>query len=68
MNTASSFTCPRCNRTSHHPSDVAHQYCGACHRYFHEDILNAPLPLSADEADELLRELKNRNQREGTTQ
>ena len=26
-----SVTCPRCGRTSHHPADVAHGYCGACH-------------------------------------
>jgi hypothetical protein len=26
-----SFTCPRCGRTSHHPTDEAEGYCGACH-------------------------------------
>lgn len=26
-----SFTCPKCGRTSHHPEDVAHGYCGNCH-------------------------------------
>lgn len=26
-----SFTCPRCRRTSYHPTDVAEGYCGACH-------------------------------------
>lgn len=26
-----SFTCPRCQRTSHNPGDVAEGYCGACH-------------------------------------
>jgi hypothetical protein len=25
------FTCPRCDRTSHHPKDVDERYCGACH-------------------------------------
>jgi hypothetical protein len=25
------FTCPRCGRTSHHPTDEAEGYCGACH-------------------------------------
>ena len=24
------FTCPRCQRTSHHPQDIAQGYCGAC--------------------------------------
>lgn len=28
-----SFTCPRCQRTSHNPSDVDHGYCGACHAF-----------------------------------
>lgn len=28
------FTCPECNRTSHHPKDEEHQYCGACHKFF----------------------------------
>jgi hypothetical protein len=27
----SSFTCPRCGRTSHHPMDALNRYCGACH-------------------------------------
>lgn len=26
-----SFTCPKCNRTSYNPNDVAQGYCGACH-------------------------------------
>lgn len=26
-----SITCPRCNRTSHHPEDVRNGYCGNCH-------------------------------------
>lgn len=28
-----SFTCPRCHRTSHHPDDAKHGYCGACHEF-----------------------------------
>lgn len=27
------FTCPRCGRTSYHPQDLAHGYCGACHAF-----------------------------------
>lgn len=27
------FTCPRCQRTSHHPDDKRYGYCGACHAY-----------------------------------
>lgn len=30
---ATAFTCPRCGRTSHHPQDVEHGYCGACHDF-----------------------------------
>jgi hypothetical protein len=29
----SSITCPQCGRTSHHPRDVAEQYCGNCHQW-----------------------------------
>lgn len=29
--TATSFTCPRCSRTSWNPDDVREGYCGACH-------------------------------------
>ncbi|MDX3748713.1 hypothetical protein [Streptomyces sp. AK08-02] len=25
------FTCPRCTRTSRHPDDKRHGYCGHCH-------------------------------------
>lgn len=28
-----SYTCPVCSRTSHHPEDEEHGYCGACHAY-----------------------------------
>lgn len=28
-----SITCPVCNRTSHHPTDVKYGYCGFCHAY-----------------------------------
>jgi hypothetical protein len=30
---AETFTCPRCASVSHHPEDVRHGYCGACHDY-----------------------------------
>jgi hypothetical protein len=29
-----SFTCPACHRTSYHPEDVRHKYCGNCHEFF----------------------------------
>lgn len=29
--TGDSFTCPRCGRTSHNPTDIREGYCGACH-------------------------------------
>jgi hypothetical protein len=28
-----SYTCHVCGRTSHHPTDVAEGYCGACHTW-----------------------------------
>lgn len=33
------FTCPRCGKTSPHPDDKRHGYCGACH-----DYTGAPTP------------------------
>ncbi|HEY7009046.1 MAG TPA: hypothetical protein VH395_08910 [Jatrophihabitantaceae bacterium] len=40
--TAPSFTCPRCGRTTYHPDDVAHGYCGACHWWTGDPELGAP--------------------------
>jgi hypothetical protein len=28
-----SFTCPDCGMTSHHPDDAKHGYCGNCHAF-----------------------------------
>jgi hypothetical protein len=28
-----SFTCPKCKKTSHHPDDERHGYCGNCHEF-----------------------------------
>jgi hypothetical protein len=28
------FTCPDCRVTSHHPDDVAYNYCGRCHQWW----------------------------------
>lgn len=28
---APGFRCDHCGLTSHHPADIAHGYCGACH-------------------------------------
>lgn len=33
-----SITCPRCGRTSYHPDDIAHGYCGACHDWTHGEV------------------------------
>lgn len=30
------FKCLKCRRTSYHPRDVEHRYCGNCH-VFHDD-------------------------------
>ena len=30
---AGTFTCPECRKTSHHPEDLRHGYCGACHAH-----------------------------------
>jgi hypothetical protein len=36
------FTCPQCHRTSHHPEDARHGYCGNCHEFTGAE---APWPL-----------------------
>ena len=28
-----SFTCPKCHKTSYHPKDEEHGYCGNCHDF-----------------------------------
>ena len=28
-----SWTCPDCDRTTHSPQDVRHEYCGHCHTF-----------------------------------
>jgi hypothetical protein len=28
-----SITCPDCGMTSYHPEDIAHRYCGKCHKF-----------------------------------
>jgi ribosomal protein L37E len=37
-----SFTCPRCGRTSHNPTDAVEGYCGACHDWTGSDWRNPP--------------------------
>lgn len=32
------FTCPECSRTSHNPNDEKYRYCGACHKFFTDEI------------------------------
>jgi hypothetical protein len=42
-----SFTCPRCFRTSHNPTDAAEGYCGACHDFTGCDGDFPPIPVSS---------------------
>jgi hypothetical protein len=37
-----SFTCPRCGKTSHHPEDARHGYCGNCHDFTASPPGNVP--------------------------
>lgn len=41
MSSHDTFICPDCYRVSHHPEDVKHRYCGACHRFFTIDRTEA---------------------------
>jgi len=36
-----SIQCLLCGRVSHHPGDVAHRFCGACHTFLDEPIWRA---------------------------
>lgn len=57
------FTCPKCERTSHHPMDVHEQYCGACHEWFNEhgpmhyDLAGRPITIAR--FSELYSEIDN---------
>jgi hypothetical protein len=35
------WTCPHCSKTTHHPQDIEHHYCGFCH-HFCDDQYRAP--------------------------
>lgn len=36
--TTAAFTCPRCGRTSHDPTDAEQGYCGGCHDWTGPDV------------------------------
>jgi hypothetical protein len=40
--TAPSFTCPCCGAVSHHPADLEHGYCSACHWWTADPVLGPP--------------------------
>lgn len=42
-----SITCPVCQRTSYNPHDIAHRYCGCCHRF-----LDDPVPRGTSQTSE----------------
>lgn len=33
------YRCPHCGAVSHHPTDKAYRYCGACHRFAGSDVV-----------------------------
>lgn len=40
-----SITCPECHRTSYHPEDIRHGYCGACQWWTSDPLLRlCPAP------------------------
>jgi hypothetical protein len=39
------FTCPTCSRTSYHPEDARQGYCGACHGFTGQLVLDMALRL-----------------------
>ncbi len=62
------FTCPRCGRTSHHPTDVREGYCGACHDWTGDRVIacGPRPPTEADRAavQEFMGHLKERPRRD----
>ena len=38
--TRPSYTCSKCERTSYHPMDLKHRYCGACYKFEDEEPHN----------------------------
>lgn len=55
--TNDAITCPRCNRTSYHPQDIKHGYCGRCHWWTSDPagVLNRPDVLAQAEAQGVLK-------------
>jgi hypothetical protein len=45
----SGYTCPICNRTSHHPDDMREGYCGACHTWTRGCRCTWQLPPESDD-------------------
>lgn len=61
----STFTCPRCGRTSHNPNDAEQGYCGACHDWtagppMSEEPEFAILQSDLARAEEEIESLKDR--------
>ena len=47
------FTCPRCSRTSHHPTDLIEGYCGRCHDWTGSDPMPDVVGRFGEELDDL---------------
>lgn len=57
MTTQPSITCPRCQRTSHHPKDIEEGYCGNCHQFTSgQSSLLGRLITAIDETERIARE------------
>lgn len=54
-----SITCPRCGRTSYHPEDIEHGYCGWCHWWTSDPagMLNTPEAIAQAEHDNAITPL-----------
>lgn len=51
------FICPKCNRVSHNPNDVAEKYCGACH-LFVDEMATGSLGKGRGEMEEVINILR----------
>jgi hypothetical protein len=53
---APSITCPKCGKTSHSPSDIKARYCGACHLFHDQWVLDECAKESAIRFRDVIRE------------
>lgn len=62
------YTCPHCGRVSHNPNDLAHRYCGACHRYADERAVAEAMLTGVVEQSRRIAAIENAEKALGLTE